>query len=123
MPSQGNQPRQRSTRMRRANERATGWEEEKITATAACSCILNATQRSVDFVEKSGGSKCGGARGFRMQRRFAVEPALPRCRRVPDGGAVNSGEQLCLACGLCCDGTLFDLVKLEGSDDARKLKA
>jgi hypothetical protein len=36
---------------------------------------------------------------------------------------VNQGEQLCLACGLCCDGTLFDLVKLEASDDASKLKA
>lgn len=35
----------------------------------------------------------------------------------------NLGEQLCLACGLCCDGTLFDLVKLEGSDDPAKLKA
>ena len=36
---------------------------------------------------------------------------------------VNSGEQLCRACGLCCDGTLFDLVKLERGDDAGKLKA
>lgn len=36
--------------------------------------------------------------------------------------AVKSGEQLCRACGLCCDGTLFDLVKLERSDDAGKLK-
>lgn len=36
---------------------------------------------------------------------------------------VNLGEQLCVACGLCCDGTLFDLVKLEATDDARKLKA
>lgn len=32
------------------------------------------------------------------------------------------GEQLCGACGLCCDGTLFDLVKLEEGDDAAKLK-
>lgn len=36
---------------------------------------------------------------------------------------MNSCEQLCLACGLCCDGSLFDLVKLEPSDDARKLTA
>lgn len=36
---------------------------------------------------------------------------------------MESGEDLCLACGLCCDGTLFDLVKLEAGDDARKLKA
>jgi uncharacterized protein len=35
---------------------------------------------------------------------------------------VEPGEDLCLACGLCCDGTLFDLVKLEPDDDARKLK-
>lgn len=36
---------------------------------------------------------------------------------------VTPSEQLCLACGLCCDGTLFDLVKLEAGDDAPKLKA
>jgi Fe-S-cluster containining protein len=36
---------------------------------------------------------------------------------------VKSSEQLCRACGLCCDGTLFDLVKLEQGDDAGKLKA
>jgi hypothetical protein len=36
---------------------------------------------------------------------------------------VESAEELCRACGLCCDGTLFDLVKLEPSDDAGKLKA
>jgi uncharacterized protein len=47
---------------------------------------------------------------------------LPPSHRLSDGGSVKPGEQLCLACGLCCDGTLFDLVKLEASDDARKLK-
>jgi hypothetical protein len=36
---------------------------------------------------------------------------------------VNFGQQLCLACGLCCDGTLFDVVKLEAGDDASRLKA
>jgi Fe-S-cluster containining protein len=36
---------------------------------------------------------------------------------------VESGEDLCLACGLCCDGTLFDLVKLEAGDDIQKLRA
>lgn len=36
---------------------------------------------------------------------------------------MKSAEQLCQACGLCCDGTLFDLVKLEPGDDAGKLKA
>ncbi len=36
---------------------------------------------------------------------------------------MNLGQQLCLECGLCCDGTLFDLVKLEKGDDAAKLKA
>ena len=38
-------------------------------------------------------------------------------------GPVTPAEQLCTACGLCCDGTLFDLVKLEPGDDAKKLKA
>lgn len=36
---------------------------------------------------------------------------------------MNSGEQLCLACGLCCDGTLFDNVQLGPGDDGEKLKA
>jgi uncharacterized protein len=35
---------------------------------------------------------------------------------------VEPAEQLCRACGLCCDGTLFDLVKLEAGDDAPKMK-
>ncbi len=32
-------------------------------------------------------------------------------------------EQLCLACGLCCDGTLFGNVRLGPGDDAQKLVA
>ena len=52
-----------------------------------------------------------------------LERALPPGHRAPIGEAVEPGEDLCRACGLCCDGTLFDMVKLEASDDARKLKA
>ena len=51
-----------------------------------------------------------------------MSPALPSSRRAPNAGAVEQGQDLCRACGLCCDGTLFDLVKLEPTDDARKLK-
>ncbi len=36
---------------------------------------------------------------------------------------MESGEELCLACGLCCDGTLFHHVTLEPGDDAKRLKA
>ena len=36
---------------------------------------------------------------------------------------MNPAEQLCLACGMCCDGTLFDGVQLQAGDDAKKLKA
>ena len=36
---------------------------------------------------------------------------------------MKSAENLCRACGLCCDGTLFDLVKLETGDDAGRLQA
>ncbi|MBL9186185.1 MAG: YkgJ family cysteine cluster protein [Opitutaceae bacterium] len=36
---------------------------------------------------------------------------------------MTSGEKLCLACGLCCDGTLFDNVRLGPGDDAKELKA
>ncbi|MBL9201503.1 MAG: hypothetical protein JNL39_13425 [Opitutaceae bacterium] len=35
---------------------------------------------------------------------------------------MNRTEELCVACGLCCDGTLFDFVKLESGDDGAKLK-
>lgn len=40
-----------------------------------------------------------------------------------EGGGVNSAEQLCLACGLCCDGALFDNVRLVAGEDAAKLRA
>ncbi len=36
---------------------------------------------------------------------------------------MSSSQELCLACGLCCDGTLFDGVQLETGDDAKHLKA
>lgn len=36
---------------------------------------------------------------------------------------VQAVEQLCLACGLCCDGTLFDHVQLKAEDDAARLKS
>ncbi len=36
---------------------------------------------------------------------------------------MTPSEQLCLACGLCCDGTLFDGVQLEPGDDAKRLKS
>jgi len=32
-------------------------------------------------------------------------------------------EDLCLACGICCDGTLFADVKLQAADDASHLQA
>lgn len=50
-------------------------------------------------------------------------PALPSGRGTLNPGLVEQAEDLCLSCGLCCDGTLFDLVKLEPSDDPKKLKA
>ena len=31
-------------------------------------------------------------------------------------------EKLCLACGLCCDGTLFEHVRLGAADDAKYLR-
>lgn len=36
---------------------------------------------------------------------------------------MTPGEQLCLACGLCCDGTLFDSVRLGPDDNAQQLQA
>ncbi len=35
---------------------------------------------------------------------------------------MKSAEQLCRACGLCCDGSLFDGVQLGAGDDAKKLR-
>ncbi len=43
-----------------------------------------------------------------------MPPAVP---------AVKSLEALCLSCGMCCDGTLFDGVQLEPTDDGARLKA
>ena len=59
---------------------------------------------------------------LRVRQGFSLV-ALPRAGLLPEGGALESTQQLCRACGLCCDGTLFDLVKLEPGDDAGKLKA
>ena len=36
---------------------------------------------------------------------------------------MSPGEELCRACGLCCDGTLFHHVKLVAADDPRALRA
>lgn len=36
---------------------------------------------------------------------------------------MTPAERLCLSCGLCCDGTLFDNVRLGPGDDAGKLQA
>lgn len=36
---------------------------------------------------------------------------------------MTASEQLCLACGLCCDGTLFDGVQLEAGDVVRDLRS
>src|SRR5437899_7968072 len=34
----------------------------------------------------------------------------------------NSGESLCLECGLCCNGVIFSDVKLQAEDDAFRLR-
>ena len=60
---------------------------------------------------QSAGAVSGRARG------------LPRGGVAGEGAGVTAAEKLCLACGMCCDGTLFDLVKLEAGDGAAKLKA
>ena len=36
---------------------------------------------------------------------------------------MKASEQLCLACGLCCDGTLFDGVQLEEGDSVPHLRS
>ncbi|MBC2604763.1 YkgJ family cysteine cluster protein [Pelagicoccus albus] len=36
---------------------------------------------------------------------------------------MNAAEKLCLACGLCCDGSLFDNVRLAADEDVAKLKS
>lgn len=47
-----------------------------------------------------------------------------RARTFADRGLETSRlDQLCLACGLCCDGTLFRDVELQPGDDAEKLRA
>ncbi len=46
----------------------------------------------------------------------STHAACRRCPRTP-------AEKLCLACGLCCDGTLFGHVRLRRGDEVKKLKA
>ena len=36
---------------------------------------------------------------------------------------MSAGEQLCRACGLCCDGTLFHHVKIGAGDNSRTLRS
>lgn len=36
---------------------------------------------------------------------------------------MDTGEQLCLACGMCCDGSLFDNVQLEKGEDRETVKS
>lgn len=67
-----------------------------------------------------------GARSRCRERLFApTTPALPPPHPPPEAGLVPlpPAEQLCLACGLCCDGSLFEHVQLMPGDDALKLKA
>lgn len=49
--------------------------------------------------------------------------SLPCAPAIPDAPRVTPSEQLCLACGMCCDGTLFDGVQLERGDSAKRLRA
>jgi Fe-S-cluster containining protein len=39
--------------------------------------------------------------------------------RTAPGGQSEAGSALCLSCGLCCDGALYDHVKLEREDRER----
>lgn len=57
--------------------------------------------------------------------RLLVEHCAGLALRAVAAGCcgVTPAEQLCLACGLCCDGTLFDGVQLEPGDDAPRLKS
>jgi Fe-S-cluster containining protein len=49
-------------------------------------------------------------------------PALP-APSSPQVTGTNSGQHLCLSCGLCCDGTLFRHVRLGPGDDPRALRS
>ena len=59
----------------------------------------------------------------RVSPREGCTRGLRSGRRPSEGRNVKSGQQLCLACGLCCDGALFDNVQLGPQDDAQKLRA
>jgi uncharacterized protein len=59
------------------------------------------------------------------QSDFSESFPLPARRHLGgvDREFMTPSEQLCLACGMCCDGTLFDGVQLEPADDAERLRA
>lgn len=69
--------------------------------------------------------RLGSGSGDKLAANTWGRPDTPLApdRAMRKGVVVEPAEDLCRACGLCCDGTLFDLVKLEADDDARKLKA
>jgi uncharacterized protein len=49
--------------------------------------------------------------------------SLPAPRSSDEIAFDESAQSLCLACGLCCDGTLFDKAPLERNDEDDKLLA
>jgi uncharacterized protein len=55
----------------------------------------------------------------------AAEPDIRhhKGRGVGDSIELETGDRLCLSCGLCCDGTLFKSVGIEKDDDIEGCKA
>lgn len=62
--------------------------------------------------------------GFPARLPAGVESEVPSAAETParPEAAAGAGE-LCLDCGLCCNGVLFDQVKLQRGDNAKALSA
>ncbi len=72
------------------------------------------------FLLQSSRGDIGGEYGERVWPE--VKPWLALGALAVGWCVVNSSEKLCLACGLCCDGTLFDNVRLVRGDNTKQLK-
>lgn len=53
---------------------------------------------------------------------ISARSELAKLVRNKGNASMRSVEELCLACGMCCDGTLFDNVRFDADEDTEALR-